>query len=90
MNITSILIRIILSVFTLVASVISPSFVAPVPEMTQDDFIPVMRFVAASDTHIETLGDIGCQRASAMLKTAYAISEADEDYKKTRCCCIFG
>lgn len=81
MNITSILIRIILSVFTLVASVISPSFVAPVPEMTQDDFIPVMRFVATSDTHIETLGDIGCQRASAMLKTAYAISDADEDYK---------
>ena len=81
MNITSILIRIILSVFTLIASVISPSFVAPVPEMAQDDFIPVMRFVATSDTHIETLGDIGCQRTSAMLKTAYAISEADEDYK---------
>jgi 3',5'-cyclic AMP phosphodiesterase CpdA len=56
--------------------------VAPVPEMKQDDFIPVMRFVATSDTHIETLGDIGCQRTSAMLKTAYAISEADEDYKE--------
>ena len=81
MNITSILIRIILSVFTLAASVMSPSFVAPVPEIAQDDFIPVMRFVATSDTHIETLGDIGCQRTSAMLKTAYAISEADEDYK---------
>lgn len=55
---------------------------APVPEIEQDDFVPVMRFVAASDTHIETLGDKGCRRVSAMLKTAYAISDADEDYKK--------
>lgn len=82
MSITSVLTSIILTVFTLIASVISPSYVAPVPEMKQDDFIPVMRFVATSDTHIETLGDIGCQRTSAMLKTAYAISEADEDYKE--------
>lgn len=54
----------------------------PVPEIKQDDFVPVMRFVAASDTHIETLGDTGCTRTSALLKTAYAISDADEDYKK--------
>ena len=58
-----------------------PSYVAPVPEMAQDDFIPVMRFVATSDTHIESLGDVGCQRASALIKTAYAISDADADYK---------
>ncbi len=55
---------------------------APVPEIKQDDFVPVMRFLAASDTHIETLGDIGCRRVSAMLKTAYAISDADQDYQK--------
>ena len=59
----------------------TPSYTAPVPEIKQDDFIPVMRFVATSDTHIEKLGDTGCQRISAMMKTAYAISEADEDYK---------
>ena len=82
MSITTFLTSIILSIFTVFASVMTPSFVAPVPEIPQDDFIPVMRFVATSDTHIETLGDIGCQRASAMLKTAYAISDADEDYKK--------
>ena len=81
MSISTILTSIILSVFTLIASVISPSYTAPVPEMPKDDFIPVMRFVATSDTHIEKLGDTGCQRTSAMLKTAYAISEADEDYK---------
>ena len=81
MSISTFLIRIILSIFTIIASVMTPSFVAPVPEIPQDDFIPVMRFVATSDTHIETLGDIGCKRASAMIKTAYAISEADADYK---------
>lgn len=80
MSIVSSLISIILSAFTFFASVIAPSFVSPVPEMKQDDFVPVMRFVATSDTHIKTLGDTGCRRLSAMLKTAYAISEADEDY----------
>lgn len=81
MRIASVLTAIILSLFTLCASIITPSFVAPVPEIKEDDFVPVMRFVAASDTHIEKLGDVGCQRASAMIKTAYAISEADADYK---------
>lgn len=81
MSISSVLISIVLSIVTFLASLMTPSYVAPVPEMAKDDFIPVMRFVATSDTHIEKLGDTGCQRLSAMLKTAYAISEADEDYK---------
>ena len=81
MSISSILTSVILSIFTFVASFMTPSYVAPMPEMKQDDFIPVMRFVATSDTHIEKLGDKGCRRISAMMKTAYAISEADEDYK---------
>ncbi len=81
MNIISSLISIILSVFIYFASYMTPSFVAPVPEIKEDDFVPVLRFVAASDTHIETLGDTGCKRLSSMLKTAYAVSDADKDYK---------
>ena len=81
MNISSIVTALILSLYTFVASFITPAFVAPVPEISQDDFVPVMRFVATSDTHITELGDIGCQRTSAMIKTAYAISDADADYK---------
>lgn len=81
MSLISRLISFILSIFTCFASAMTPSFVAPVPEIAQDDFVPVMRFVATSDTHISTLGDEGCRRTSAMIKTAYAISEADEDYK---------
>ncbi len=80
MNILSSLISMILSLFTVFAASMTPSYVAPIPEMKQDDFIPVMRFVSTSDTHIETLGDTGCQRTAAMIKTAYAISDADEDY----------
>ncbi len=81
MSIITKITSIILSVFIYFASLMAPSFVAPVPEIAEDDFIPVMRFVATSDTHIETLGDTGCKRLSAMLKTAYAVSEADKDYK---------
>lgn len=81
MRIVSRLISVVLSIFTYIASVISPSFTSPVPEIKQDDFVPVMRFVATSDTHIQTIGDTGCKRISAMLKTAYAVSESDPDYK---------
>ncbi|MBR6634535.1 MAG: hypothetical protein IKL41_02775 [Clostridia bacterium] len=52
MGALSSLISVILGIFTYFASLISPSFTAPVPEMKQDDFVPVMRFVATSDTHI--------------------------------------
>ena len=81
MNIITRLLSFLLSIFTCFASGMTPSFTAPVPEIPQDDFVPVMRFVATSDTHITTLGDTRCERLSAMMKTAYAISEADEDYK---------
>lgn len=81
MGIFSSIISVILSIFTYWASLMTPSFVAPVPETEKDDFIPVMRFLATSDTHIQTLGDTGCKRTAAMLKTAYALSDADEEYK---------
>ncbi|MBE6773738.1 MAG: hypothetical protein E7544_05890 [Ruminococcaceae bacterium] len=81
MSIISYLISIILSIVTLLTSAIAPPLSAPVPEMKPDDFVPVMRFVATSDTHIKTLDDIGCRRISTLMQTAYAISDADEDYK---------
>ncbi len=77
MKITSFL----LSMFAFLANFMMPSYESSVPEMNEDDFVPVLRFVATSDTHINTLGDTGCKRTSAMIKTAYAISEADKDYK---------
>ena len=82
MNIFLSITAFILSIFTYFASTMTPSFVSPVPEIGQDDFVPVMRFVATSDTHIQKLGDTGCQRISAMMKTVYALSDADKDYNK--------
>ena len=82
MNIFSSITAFILSIFTYFASTMTHSFVSPIPEIVQDDFIPVMRFVATSDTHIQKLGDTGCQRISAMMKTVYALSDADKDYNK--------
>ncbi len=55
---------------------------APAPEITEDDFVPVLRFVATSDTHIITLGDTGSMRIAKMIKSAYAIADADKDYNK--------
>lgn len=81
MKIVSTLISIILSIFAVLSSYVTPPSTAPVPEITPDDFVPVMRFVATSDTHINTIGDTGCRRIADMMNTAYAISEADEDYK---------
>ncbi len=81
MSIISKITALIIALFTFGASFVSSSVEVPVPEIKQDDFVPVMRFVASSDTHIQTLGDTGSQRLSAMIKSAYAVSEADEDYK---------
>ena len=75
------LVSICVSIFTFIATLITPSYVADVPEVKDDDFVPVMRFVATSDTHISTIGDTGCQRLSKMIKTAYALSDNDKDYK---------
>ncbi len=63
---------------------ISPFFMVEVdfkaPASTDDGFVPVMRFVATSDTHIGSIGDQGCERLARFIRTSYAISEADSDY----------
>lgn len=71
---------VILSILTVFSSLFVPFSTAPVPENTDDGFVPVMRFIATSDTHIQVLGDKGCQRVAKMIKSAYAYSEADKDY----------
>ena len=74
------ILSLVLTFFTFIASAILPFAYAPAPENTQDDFIPVVRFVATSDTHVQTLGDKACYRIAKMMKSAYAYSDADADY----------
>lgn len=71
----------LLSFLSLFTSLFVPFATAPVPE-SNDDFVPVARFIATSDTHISALGDKGCRRIAKMINSAYEIAEADADYNK--------
>ncbi len=76
----NIFVSVVLSIFTFLFSVFGGWLPVDAPKDVEDDFVPVMRFVAASDTHVITLGDTGCRRIMTMMKQAYALSDADADY----------
>lgn len=80
MSVIKTMVSVFVGIFTFIASLITPNYSAAVPENPDDGFVPVIRFVATSDTHINTIGDIGCQRLTKLIKTAYAISDSDKDY----------
>ncbi len=44
-------------------------------------FIPVSRFLVASDSHVTGSGDAQCQRIAKMFNEVYALSNADQYYK---------
>ena len=52
------------------------------PKAVEDDFVPVMRFVTTSDTHVKTYGDKACIRIAKLMKSAYQIAASDKDYNK--------
>ena len=58
MSIYSFLLSIIMAITTLCAPLATPI----VTENKADDFVPVMRFVATSDAHVITPGDMGSTR----------------------------
>lgn len=76
------LISMVLALFTASTNFLGLFVRVPEIETPADDFTPVLRFTAASDVHIEIPADVRCQRMAKMLKTSYAIAEADESYKK--------
>ncbi len=65
----------ILSVLVTLATCIL-SLTAPFNTMTapkdDEDFKPVLRFVIASDTHIQAVGDVRCHRIQKILSLAYS------------------
>lgn len=71
----------ILSFLMIFTSIFVPFANAPVPVTFNDDFVPVLRFVSTSDTHVTALGDKPSYRIANMIKSAYEISENDPDYK---------
>lgn len=52
------------------------------PKAVEDDFVPVMRFVATSDTHVDAYGDKACYRIAKLMKSAYKIAASDKDYDR--------
>ncbi|MBQ6931087.1 MAG: hypothetical protein IJN38_03065 [Clostridia bacterium] len=52
-----------------------------VPE-DESNFTPVLRFFAASDSHVESMGDTQALRMQKALKMAYAMADSDEEYNK--------
>lgn len=74
-------ISVILSILMAFTGLFSAFIPTPsVDKYNNDNFEPVLRFTAASDTHVSTFGDIRCGRITKALKTAYAIADADDDY----------
>ena len=45
-------------------------------------FVPVVRFIASSDTHVKGDDDVNLLRIGKMLDIAYAAAESDENYKQ--------
>ena len=70
----------LLSLIMTITSFLSPLATPIIPENTNDDFVPVMRFVATSDAHVITPGDIGSTRIAKMINAAYGYADADADY----------
>ena len=47
---------------------------------TASDFVPVLRFIAASDTHVRDDSDVTAQRIGKMLDLVYSVADADPNY----------
>ena len=75
----------ILSVFVSLATFFL-SLVAPCNTVTapkdEDDFVPVLRFVIASDTHIQAIGDVRSHRIQKILSLAYDDAKQSKSYPK--------
>lgn len=74
------MIKIILAFVTALMTMIAPlnQMTAPVDD---SDFLPVVRFAVASDTHIQTAGATRSQRMQKVLSLAYSDAQQDEHYK---------
>ena len=66
---------------TFVLSLVAPFNSVKAPE-DDEDFAPVLRFVIASDTHIQAVGDVRCHRIQKILSLAYNEAKQDASYNK--------
>ncbi len=72
---------IFISILTFFMSLIAPLNSYKAPE-DKSGFVPVVRFMVMSDTHIDAAGDKRCSRIQKILSLGYSDAEQDENYKK--------
>lgn len=75
------LVALLLSSITVIMSLFLPVSSRVAPE-DSGDFVPVLRFVVASDSHVRTLFDVRSRRIQNVLTLAYSDARQDENYQK--------
>ena len=73
------ILSLLLSLLTAISAFFGVGIRVKAPEDT-GSFTPVLRFIAASDTHVETYLDTESRRIQKMLRLGYAVADADEEY----------
>lgn len=73
------LISILLTFLTLMTSLLN---FRTVPQEKAEDFEPVLRFMACSDTHISGSDDIKLDRITKAVNFCYDVAESDQSYNK--------
>ncbi|MBQ6065261.1 MAG: metallophosphoesterase [Clostridia bacterium] len=73
------LLALFLALLTAFSALCGRALIVKAPADT-GEFTPVLRFIAASDTHVETYLDIESHRMQKMLRLGYAIADADAEY----------
>ena len=72
------IISVIIAVITALCAA-SPAFSEDAKDKTAD-FIPVIRFIASSDTHMRGENEVFNPRLGMALEATYALADADENY----------
>ncbi len=62
----------------------------PVLNLDYSNFVPVLRFIVASDVHIQSESDNMAKRLTKMLESAYRYAESDANYSKLDAFVIVG
>ncbi len=70
----------LLAVLTAFSALFAKAIIVRAPS-DDGEFTPVLRFIAASDTHVQSFIGKGTTRIQKMLKLGYAIADADEEYQ---------
>ncbi|MCR5042437.1 MAG: metallophosphoesterase [Clostridia bacterium] len=73
------LLALLLSLLTAICSLFGMTVRVKAPADT-GDFVPVIRFIAASDTHVQSFLDTESRRIQKMLRLGYAVADADASY----------